>query len=128
MNPKTWTPRQQIERGIAAAALLLVLIWPATGFSSYWSHTILLETFIFGIELAPGDMPRAVEQVNGDLLVPSAGRARLEKALLMAEEALPAECRAELQALVEARRLLGVKKPDREKERMHGQLLKVAAI
>ena len=52
MNPKTWTLRQQIERGIAAAALLLVLIWPAAGFSSYWSHTILLETFIFGIAAA----------------------------------------------------------------------------
>jgi len=52
MNPKTWTQRQQIERGIAAAALLLVLIWPAAGFSSYWSHTILLETFIFGVAAA----------------------------------------------------------------------------
>ena len=52
MNPTTWTLRQQIERGIAAAALLLVIIWPAAGCSSYWSHTILLETFIFGIAAA----------------------------------------------------------------------------
>ena len=86
------------------------------------------QTFVFGIELAPGDMPRAVEQVNGDLLVPSAGRARLEKALLMAEDALPAECKAELQALMEARRLLGVKKPDLQKQRLQEQLMKVAPI
>jgi hypothetical protein len=86
------------------------------------------QTFIFGIELAPGDEPRAVEQVNGDLLVPSAGRARLEQALLMAEDALPPECRAELQALADARRLLGVEKPDPEKERLQEQLMKVAAI
>jgi branched-chain amino acid transport system permease protein len=49
MNPAKWTLRQQIERGIAAVALLLVIIWPAAGWSPYWSHTILLSTFIFGI-------------------------------------------------------------------------------
>jgi branched-chain amino acid transport system permease protein len=48
-NPATWTRRQQIERGIAALALLIVIIWPAAGWSPYWSHTILLSTFIFGI-------------------------------------------------------------------------------
>jgi branched-chain amino acid transport system permease protein len=52
MNPTTWTLRQQIERSIAALALLLVIIWPAAGWSSYWSHTILTETFIFGIAAA----------------------------------------------------------------------------
>jgi branched-chain amino acid transport system permease protein len=52
VNPKNWTLRQQIERGIAAAALLLVVIWPAAGFSAYWSHTILAETFIFGVAAA----------------------------------------------------------------------------
>jgi branched-chain amino acid transport system permease protein len=52
MNPATWTRRQQIERGIAAAALVLVIIWPAAGWNSYWSHTIFLETFIFGIAAA----------------------------------------------------------------------------
>jgi hypothetical protein len=86
------------------------------------------QTLIFGIELAPGDKPVAVEQVNGDLLIPSSGRARLEQALLLAEDALPAACKAELKALVEARRLLGVAKPDREKDRLHAQLLKIAAI
>ena len=52
MNPATWTRRQQIERGIAAAALFLVIIWPVVGWNSYWSHTIFLETFIFGIAAA----------------------------------------------------------------------------
>jgi branched-chain amino acid transport system permease protein len=52
VNPKTWTLRQQVERPIAAIALLIVIIWPAAGWSSYWSHTILLETFIFGMAAA----------------------------------------------------------------------------
>jgi hypothetical protein len=86
------------------------------------------QTFIFGIELAPGDEPHALEQVNGDLLLPAAARPRLEQALLMAEDALPAECRVELQALVDARRLLGIAKPDRDKERLQAQLTKIAPI
>ena len=52
MNPRDWTLRQRIERPIAAVALVLVLVWPAAGWSSYWAHTILLETFIFGIAAA----------------------------------------------------------------------------
>ena len=52
VNPRTWTLRQQVERGIAAVALVIVIIWPAAGWSSYWSHTILLETFIFGMAAA----------------------------------------------------------------------------
>jgi hypothetical protein len=86
------------------------------------------QTLIFGIELAPGDEPRALEQVNGDLLLPAASRPTLEKALLMAEDALPPDCKAELQALVDARRLLGVEKPDPEKERLLADLLKVAPV
>jgi branched-chain amino acid transport system permease protein len=49
VNPVTWTPRQQVERSIAAGALVLAIIWPAAGFSSYWAHQILIETFVFGI-------------------------------------------------------------------------------
>jgi branched-chain amino acid transport system permease protein len=52
VNPATWTLRQQIERGIAAVALVFVIVWPAAGWSAYWSHTILLETFIFGMAAA----------------------------------------------------------------------------
>ena len=52
MNPREWTLRQKIERPIAAVVLVLVLVWPAAGWSSYWAHTILLETFIFGIAAA----------------------------------------------------------------------------
>ena len=49
MNPSTWTLQQRVERAIAAVALALVLVWPAAGFSPYWAHAILTETFIFGI-------------------------------------------------------------------------------
>jgi hypothetical protein len=86
------------------------------------------QTLIFGIELAPGDEPRAVEQVNGDLLLPSAGRPALEKALLMAEDALPADCKDQIKALQDARRLLGIRKPDPEQDRLRAQLLTVRQI
>ena len=49
LSPSTWTRQQQVERAIAAGALVLVLVWPAAGFSSYWTHQILIETFLFGI-------------------------------------------------------------------------------
>jgi branched-chain amino acid transport system permease protein len=49
VNPSTWTRKQQIERAIAAVALLFVVIWPAAGFDAYWAHNILTPTFIFGI-------------------------------------------------------------------------------
>ena len=49
MNPATWTRRQQIERAIAAVALVFVIIWPAASFDAYWAHNILLPTFLFGI-------------------------------------------------------------------------------
>jgi branched-chain amino acid transport system permease protein len=52
LNPSTWTFRQRVERGIAAAVLVLVLVWPAAGFSAYWTHQILIETFLFGIAAA----------------------------------------------------------------------------
>ena len=86
------------------------------------------QTLIFGIQLAPGDEPRALEQINGDLLVPAAGRPRLEKALLAAEEALPPECKQELEALADVRRLLGIVKPDRERERLLNHLVTIKPI
>lgn len=52
MNPATWTRQQQVERGLAAGVLVLVLVWPAAGFSSYWAHQILIETFLYGIAAA----------------------------------------------------------------------------
>lgn len=85
-------------------------------------------TPIIGIEFVPGDEPRAVEQLNGDLLVPAAARPTLEQALLMAEEALPAERRAELNALADVRRMLGIPKVDAQRERELAQLLVVRAI
>lgn len=86
------------------------------------------QTLIFGIQLAPGDEPRAIEQINGDILLPAAGRPTLEKALLMAEEALPPDCAAQLQALQDARRLLGIARPDRKQDALQANLLKVAPL
>jgi hypothetical protein len=86
------------------------------------------QTMIIGIELAPGDEPRAVEQLNGDLLLPAAGRSTLEQALLMAEDALPEECRTELKAIEDARRLLGIARIDVEHDREREQLLTVRPI
>jgi hypothetical protein len=67
---------------------------------------------ILNIEAAPGDPPRAVEQINGDLLVPMAARPLLAKAVLLAQDALPAHCGDELARLDEAPRLLGIVRVD----------------
>jgi hypothetical protein len=83
---------------------------------------------IFGIEAAPGDKPRALEQINGDLLLPAAGRPILERALREAEDALPPERRAELEALADARELLGIVKVDTERETLLANLTKVRPL
>jgi branched-chain amino acid transport system permease protein len=49
MNPLEWDAKQQLERAVALAALVLVALWPALGLSPYWSHQILLQTFLFGV-------------------------------------------------------------------------------
>ncbi len=49
MNPLAWDTKQQLERALALAALVLVALWPALGLSPYWSHQILLQTFLFGV-------------------------------------------------------------------------------
>jgi branched-chain amino acid transport system permease protein len=52
LNPLAWTAKQQLERSTALGALVLVAVWPAIGLSPYWSHQILLQTFLFGIVAA----------------------------------------------------------------------------
>jgi branched-chain amino acid transport system permease protein len=52
MNVADWTPKERIERSIAAVAVALAVIWPAAGFSTYWAHTILLQTFFYGVVAA----------------------------------------------------------------------------
>ena len=52
MNPAAWTTKQQIERTLAALAVVFVVIAPAVGVSSYWTHQVLLSTFFFGITAA----------------------------------------------------------------------------
>jgi branched-chain amino acid transport system permease protein len=49
VNPLAWDAKQQLERAIALAALVLVALWPVLGLSPYWSHQILLQTFLFGV-------------------------------------------------------------------------------
>jgi branched-chain amino acid transport system permease protein len=52
VNPATWTTKEKVERGIAVAALLLVLTAPAFLNSPNWLNNILTETFFFGIAAA----------------------------------------------------------------------------
>jgi branched-chain amino acid transport system permease protein len=49
LNPLAWTAKRQLERSMALGALVLVAVWPVIGLSPYWSHQILLQTFLFGI-------------------------------------------------------------------------------
>lgn len=85
-------------------------------------------TSIIRIEFAPEDEPRAVEQLNGDLLLPACGRPLLELAITMAEDGLPEECEIERRALADARRMLGIAKADLAREREISQLLTVRPI
>ena len=52
MSPLAWSRKQQLERSTALGALVLVAVWPAVGLSTYWSHQILIQTFLFGIAAA----------------------------------------------------------------------------
>lgn len=83
---------------------------------------------IIGIEAAPGDAPRAVEQLNGDLLVPARGRAALAQALLNAEDALGDAHPQERAAIADARKLLGIPREDKVRRAFERNLLKVRPI
>ena len=71
-----------------------------------------METTIFSIEEAPGDMPRGAEQPNGDLLLPASARPLIAQALLDIEQGFFADLETELPAFRQARRLLGIEKPE----------------
>jgi branched-chain amino acid transport system permease protein len=47
----SWTLRTRLERVIAGAALVVAVVWPTFG-GSYWTHQILIETFLFGVAAA----------------------------------------------------------------------------
>jgi len=51
MNPRTWTPKQQVERTVAVASLVFVGLAP-TFLNGNWTHNILTETFFFGLAAA----------------------------------------------------------------------------
>ena len=70
-----------------------------------------MEVTILSIEAAPGDVPRGIEQPNGDLLLPANVRPLVAQALLQAELALTVDEPADLPALKEAIRLLNIERP-----------------
>jgi branched-chain amino acid transport system permease protein len=51
MNVRSWSPKVKVERSFATVALVLVLLGPVI-FSPYWAHTLLTETFFYGIAAA----------------------------------------------------------------------------
>jgi hypothetical protein len=83
---------------------------------------------ILKIEAAPGDPPRAIEQLNGDLLLPAAARPLIAQALLRAEQALPRDRADELARLEQVRRLLGIVRVDIAKQTLLGNLGKVRPV
>ena len=83
---------------------------------------------ILNIEAAPGDPPRAVEQLNGDLLVPAAARPLIAQALLLALEAVPPDRRDELTRLEHVRRLLGIVRIDRAKQTLLANLGRIRPV
>jgi branched-chain amino acid transport system permease protein len=46
-----WTPKTTIERAIGVVALVVAALGPML-FNDYWTHQILIETFLFGIAAA----------------------------------------------------------------------------
>jgi len=83
---------------------------------------------ILRIEAAPGDPPRAIEQLNGDLLLPVAAREILAEALLHAEDALPRDRADELARLGDARRLLGIVRIDMARQTLLVNLGKIRPV
>jgi branched-chain amino acid transport system permease protein len=51
MSPLNWTAKQQLERGIAVAAVVIAALAP-TFLNSNWTDNILTETFFFGLAAA----------------------------------------------------------------------------
>jgi branched-chain amino acid transport system permease protein len=52
LNPGGRRRKQYAERSVALGSLVLVILWPVLGLSAYWSHQILIQTFLFGIAAA----------------------------------------------------------------------------
>jgi branched-chain amino acid transport system permease protein len=49
LDVRAWSAKAQVERSLALGTMVLLVLWPVLGLSSYWSHTILTQVFIFGI-------------------------------------------------------------------------------
>ena len=50
-NALKWTPKSVIERTIGFVMLVVAALGPLL-FNDYWTHQILIETFLFGITAA----------------------------------------------------------------------------
>ncbi len=48
MNPRAWTTKQQLERGMAAVTIVIAALAP-TFLNANWTNNILTETFLFGL-------------------------------------------------------------------------------
>jgi len=83
---------------------------------------------ILNIEAAPGDRPRAVEQLNGDLLLPAAARPLVAKAMLLAQAALPRDRTDEMAQLEQLRCLLGLTPVDTARQTLLANLGKIRPI
>ncbi|MBE7938975.1 MULTISPECIES: hypothetical protein [Ramlibacter] len=79
------------------------------------------------IQRVPGDPPRAMEQIDGDLLVPAQARPVLERLLRTAVQGLPPG-EPERLALVQACVLLGVEPGPAPQSPGSANLLKVRPI
>jgi hypothetical protein len=83
---------------------------------------------ILNIEAAPGDPPRAIEQLNGDLLVPAAARPLIAQALLLAQEALSPDRTDDAERLEHACRLLAVVRIDTAQQTLLANLGKIRPV
>ena len=85
-------------------------------------------TAVLKFEAVPGDLPQGIEQLDGDLLLPAAARPLIEQALLLAEQAVPADQRDEHTALAMAKRLLGIKEVDQAQVALQANLVKLRPL
>jgi branched-chain amino acid transport system permease protein len=51
LDPRTWSTKTQIERGLMLVVLVIVAVAP-TFLNANWTHNILTETFFFGVAAA----------------------------------------------------------------------------
>ena len=81
----------------------------------------------FRFESAPGDLPRAMEQPNGELLLTVPIREALDKAVAALERTIGSDPNAALATLQEATGLLGIERRPQQPSWL-GNLLKMTPL